>query len=117
MRNILTVLMLLAFTITYAQEVKPKFEKNGDQTEATFYHDNGEVAQKGLFNKNNKLQGVWTSFDAQGNKVASGTYNNGVKVGKWFFWNNETLKEVDYINNAIANVSEWQTKDRVADNN
>ncbi|APX99222.1 hypothetical protein CLV86_1177 [Lacinutrix venerupis] len=114
MKNILALILMFAVSFTFAQDVKPKFEKKGNQTEATFYHDNGEVAQTGFFNKDNKLEGTWTSFDAEGNKVAVGKYDNGIKVGKWFFWNKETLKEVDYLNNNIASVSEWENKSTVA---
>lgn len=109
--------MLLAVAVTFAQEIKPKFEKQGNQTEATFYHDNGEISQKGMFNKANKLQGTWTSYDNQGNKVTVGNYDNGVKVGKWFFWNANSLKEVDYSNNAVASINEWQNKNSIADSN
>ena len=115
MKTILSLLMLLAVTLTYAQEKnQPKFEKKGNQTEATFYHDNGKIEQHGFFNKANKLQGIWTSYDAEGNKTAVGLYDNGVKVGKWFFWSENSLKEIDYDNNAIASVSEWKDKSTIA---
>jgi hypothetical protein len=32
------------------------------------------------------------------------TYDNGQKSGKWFFWNDTVLSEVDYSNNQIASV-------------
>lgn len=114
MKNILTFALILMVTITFAQEVKPKFEKQGDLTEATFYHDNGTVAQTGFFDKNNKLEGTWLSYDVKGNKTAVGNYKNGVKVGKWLFWNENSLKEVDYENNKIAGFSEWENKSSLA---
>jgi antitoxin component YwqK of YwqJK toxin-antitoxin module len=39
-----------------------------------------------------------------GNKTAMATYDNGQKSGKWFFWNDTVLSEVDYSNNQIASV-------------
>jgi len=118
MKNIASILMLLFVTVAFAQnDTKPKFVKQGNQTQATYYHDNGQVEQQGYFNKENKLQGTWTSFDASGNKVAVGRYDNGKKVGKWLFWSNDALTEVDYVNNTIANVSESQGKTRVATTN
>lgn len=118
MKNIASLLILLFVTFTFAQNgVKPKFEKKGDQTKAVYYHENGQIEQEGYFNKENKLQGTWTSYDAQGNKVAIGKYENGVKVGKWLFWSNDALKEVDYVNNSIVNVSEWQNKTQIATTN
>lgn len=115
MKTVLSLLMLLAVTFTYGQEkTQPKFEKQGNQTEATFYHDNGKVEQHGYFNKANKLQGIWTSYDINGKKTAVGLYDNGVKVGKWFFWSENSLKEIDYDNNAIASVNEWENKSTIA---
>jgi len=114
MKYILVIAIMLTASLTFAQDVEPKFEKQGNVTEATFYHDNGLVAQKGNFNKENKLHGTWTSFDKEGNKLAIGNYNSGIKVGKWFFWNGKSLKEVDYINNNIENVNEWENKSSLA---
>ena len=109
---------MLSVSFTYAQDKKEtKLEKKGDLTFVTYYHDNGEVQQKGAFNVKGKLQGEWTSFDINGNKVALGTYDNGKKVGKWFFWEGESLKEVDYIDSKIVNVSQWDNKTKVAVSN
>jgi len=119
MKKILSIALLLFATLTYAQEdIKPKYEKVGDQIKATFFHDNGEIAQQGFFNQDNKLEGTWTSFDVNGNKIAAGNYNNGIKIGKWFFWKDQTLTEVDYNNNKIASVNKWKnTSSTVADSN
>jgi hypothetical protein len=38
------------------------------------------------------------------------------KAGKWFFWNNDQLTEVDYSENAIVAVNTWVNKDPVATN-
>ncbi len=104
-------LFLMSFTVI-AQE-KPSFEDKGDLVEATYYFDNGQVEQQGTF-KDGKLHGTWTSFDLEGNKVAVGNYEDGVKVGKWFFWSNDVLHEVDYIDSKIVNVNEWQGRKVVA---
>jgi len=52
-------------------------------------------------------------YDGAGNKQAIGQYENGVKVGKWFFWDEEGLKEVDYRNNQIAQVVKWNNGEPV----
>ena len=52
---LIIALFLFAFTAT-AQEQKVSLEKKGDLVEATYYHDNGKVAQTGTF-KNEKLHG------------------------------------------------------------
>jgi len=84
------------------QEINPKYEKKGNAVKATYYHPNGEIAQKGLF-KEGKLSGLWMMYNQQGDKVAQGYYLDGKKTGKWFIWEDGQLNEVDYIDNKIVN--------------
>ncbi len=114
-KYIIAFAVLFVSSMAFAQEVKPKLEKKGDLVEATFYHDNGEIAQKGFY-KDGKLHGTWKSYDVNGKKVALGSYENGKKVGKWLFWTEKTLKEVNYEDSRIASVSEWTTKTKLASN-
>lgn len=90
-----------------AQEknVKKELRQKGDLIEATFYHDNGQIAQQGTY-KNHKLHGEWIAYDVEGNTIAIGNYSEGVKTGKWFFLNEDVLSEVDYEQNAIASVNQ-----------
>lgn len=118
MKKILIVLVMLCVGFTYAQDKKePKLEKKGDITLVTYYHDNGEISQKGMFNAEGNVHGEWKMYDAKGNKIALGSYDNGKKVGKWFFWQDDSLKEVDYIDSRIVNVNQWDNKTKVAVNN
>ncbi len=109
MRKIaVVVLMMLAVSYTHAQDKKQSTqEKKGDLTIVTYYHDNGKIQQKGAFNVKGNLHDEWMSFDNRGNKVMVGNYEDGKKVGKWFFWNGDSLKEVDYSNNVIVNINQW----------
>ncbi|NRD24382.1 nicotinic acid mononucleotide adenyltransferase [Winogradskyella litoriviva] len=117
MKKIVLVIVMLCVGFTYGQDkTQTKLEKKGDLTIATYYHDNGEVQQKGAFNADGKLQGEWISFDSEGNKVALGTYEAGKKVGKWFFWEGDSLQEVDYIDSRIVTVNKWNNKTKVAVN-
>lgn len=84
-------------------EERKELRQQGDLIEAIFYHENGQVAQKGSF-KNGKLHGEWIAYDMEGNTTALGKYADGVKTGKWFFWNDDRLSEVDFQDNAIASV-------------
>ena len=52
-------------------------------------------------------------FDAEGNKLAIGQYVFGEKTGKWFFWDDKGLKEVDYIENRVAGVTQWNNGEAV----
>ena len=106
------VLMLFAFLIgmvSFAQQERAlKLNDNTNLIDVTYFHDNGVVSQTGSYTLDGKLQGEWLSFDTDGNKSASASYDNGKKVGKWFYWTDKTLKEVDYTNNAIVSVNDWK---------
>ncbi|MGJ8548921.1 toxin-antitoxin system YwqK family antitoxin [Winogradskyella wichelsiae] len=118
MKKIVTLLVMLCVGFSFAQDkINPKLEKKDNLVVATYYHDNGEVQQTGTFDTDGKLQGEWTSYDAKGNKLAFGTYEAGKKVGKWFFWNDNKLKEVDYSENTIANVYEWSNSKKILASN
>ncbi len=116
MKNLLLMLAILFSGVIMAQDVKPTFEKQGDVIKGTFYHDNGEIRQQGFYNKEGKLQGEWKSYDNTGKKISMGQYQNGVKTGKWFFWENEKLSEVNYSDNTIASVTTWSNKSDVVVN-
>ena len=115
MKKIAIVLMIFCVGITYAQESviveeeNTRYEANGDLVEVTLFHDNGQVEQHGFF-KDKKLHGTWNYYTNEGQKVAIGTYDHGVKTGKWFFWNDTTLKEVDFQNQKIVSINEWKDK-------
>ncbi len=104
--KLVTILLALTFSLGMsAQDNKPTFEKKGDLTKATYFHDNGEIAQTGYFLEG-KLHGQWKMFDETGKKIAKGNYEMGKRTGKWFFWEGEVLKEVDFTDNRIASVVE-----------
>ena len=91
----------------FAQKADPKLEAIGQKVKATYFFDNGQVQQEGFF-KNGKLEGTWIAYDTNGNKKSIGEYNNGVKTGKWFFWNEASLSEVDYSKSRISSVKSWK---------
>jgi len=106
---------LLMTVVSFAQQERDlKLNKDTNLIEVTYYHDNGVVSQIGSYTVDGKLQGEWLSFNTQGKKTVSANYDNGKKVGKWFYWNDKTLKEVDYSNNAITNVNQWSDKEPLA---
>lgn len=114
----LAIAFMLSITLSFAQE-KPKvnLQKDGELTIATYYHENGVIEQQGAFNEEGELHGVWTSYDKQGKKVTVGNYVNGRKTGKWLFWSDDKLREVDFVDSKIASVSEWTDKVQVAVSN
>lgn len=106
MKKILLMAALVFSGTMLAQDVKPKFEKEGKLTKGTFFYADGTVKQEGTY-KNGKLHGKWVAYDKAGAKTAVAQYAYGTKTGKWFFWNNGNLTEVDYSNNTIAEVTTW----------
>ncbi len=110
--------IMLAFLLTaplYAQDTMPTYEKEGEMVKATFYHDNGEVAQVGYY-MDGKLHDLWKMYDEEGNKIAMGQYHFGERTGKWFFWNEEGLKEVDFAKNKVVNVVKYNNSEAIVVN-
>ncbi len=113
MKNILALLaIVLTTSLALAQDTKSNtYFLDGDVIEATIYHDNGMIAQTGFYNKENKLTGEWVSYDLQGNKTAVAEYNNGEKVGTWYFFSKNSIKEVNYMNARVAKVVTWKSSE------
>jgi antitoxin component YwqK of YwqJK toxin-antitoxin module len=107
MKKYIILSAILFSALTFAQENNPKLEAVGELVKTTYYFENGKIQQEGFF-KDGKLDGIWTSYDVNGNKLAVATYDNGEKTGKWFFWNGTNLNEVDYSNSRIASVKTWK---------
>ena len=117
MKKIVVVVLMLCVGFTYAQKDRTlKLNEEKNLIEVVYYHDNGKVSQTGFYTKDGKLHGEWYNYCQEGNKITSAKYDNGQKVGKWFYWSGDILKEVDYSNNKIAKVSEWTNKTEVASN-
>ena len=108
MKTLFLITALMFTGVLLAQDAKPTFEKEGVLTTGTFYYEDGSIQQQGTY-KNNKLHGKWIAYDKAGEKTAVAQYTNGKKTGKWFFWNNGNLTEVDYSNNTIAEVKTWDS--------
>jgi antitoxin component YwqK of YwqJK toxin-antitoxin module len=96
--------------ILFAQEANVEYVKQGDLVKGIFYYDNGVIQQEGTY-KSGKLHGQWVSYDRDGKKNAVAFYNKGNKSGKWFFWKEDKLIEVDYNNNDIAQVQTYTSGD------
>lgn len=113
MKNIfLTVVLIFSWAFIMAQQSEHKvIEKNGDNYSVTIYHDNGYISQEGSYNLEGNPDGIWTSFDDNGNKVSVATYDNGIKTGTWLFYNGDVLKEVKYADNKITKVTTWKDSD------
>ncbi len=113
MKKAVFFLAMMFSVCIYAQNTEPTVEKVGKMVKATYFHENGEIAQTGYL-INGKLHGQWFMYNTDGKKIASGKYIEGKKSGKWFFWKDEILKEVDYDANRIVNVKNWNQSEVVS---
>jgi antitoxin component YwqK of YwqJK toxin-antitoxin module len=104
MKKYMIIGAVLMSSMIFAQKETPKLEVVDNMVKATYYYDNGTIQQEGFF-KDGKLEGKWIAYDPQGNKLSVGEYSNGQKTGKWFFWNEARLSQVDYTNNQVAYVT------------
>ena len=104
MKKFMIIVAVLISSMIFAQKGTPKLEVVDNMVKATYYYDNGKIQQEGFF-KDGKLEGKWIAYDAQGNKLSVGEYSNGQKTGKWFFYNEAKLSQVDYSNNQVAYVT------------
>ena len=113
MKQSILLLMMVFSVCMYAQDTQPTLEKVGKMVKATYFHENGNIAQTGYLMKG-KLHGQWFMYTDSGKKIASGKYEEGMRTGKWFFWEGEILKEVDYADNRIVSVKNWNRSEIVS---
>jgi len=108
MKKLLLLATLLLFTNTiYSQESElRKIEKKGDLQEVTLYYENGAIMQHGFYTEDGKLHASWESYNIDGSRKCIATYNFGVKVGVWTYWNKNKITKVEYDNNKIVSVKE-----------
>ncbi|MDT0648576.1 toxin-antitoxin system YwqK family antitoxin [Autumnicola edwardsiae] len=112
MKKIKQMMLIGALAISgavMAQEKEPVFEKQGELIKGTFYYEDGNIRQEGTY-KDGKLHGEWVSYNKEGEKTAIGQYETGQKAGKWFFWTDDNLTEVDYEDSKIASVNSWKNE-------
>ncbi len=115
---IYTIALLLIAVCTYGQQEKElTLNEDTGLIEAVYFHDNGVISQKGTFNLDRKLHGEWISYNEQGEKIAQGSYENGLRTGTWMFWQDETMKKVEYNNNVVASINGVKSADRLVKNN
>lgn len=113
-----TLVFLLVTAYSFGQKEKElSMNEETGLIEAVYYHDNGLVSQKGTFNLDRKLHGEWISYSEDGDIIAQGSYENGLRTGTWLFWQDETLKKVEYDRNVVASINGVKSADRLVKNN
>lgn len=119
MKKSILILAILFVSVAAFAQTKPemKLNKETNLIEATYFHANGAISQEGTFNLEKQLHGEWLSYNEKGETITVGSYKNGIKTGKWLFWSNDILKEVEYSDNAIAGVTETKNTEGIVSRN
>jgi len=105
-KKYITLGLMLVSGVIFSNNT-PKFEAHGNMVKATYYYDNGKIQQEGYF-LNGKPEGNWVAYDVNGKKISIGEYSSGEKTGKWVFWTDVVLTEVDYNKNKIEKNKTWK---------
>ena len=108
MKNLVLFLTIFSLSLTLVGQEKKnqKIEPVGDLFEVTVYYDSGQIMQHGFLNKQNQLHASWESYYENGNRKCIATYDNGVKVGTWFYYYFDKKTKVVYDNNKIIEVED-----------
>ena len=103
MKNIFIITIALFTTFAFAQKERTlTLNKETNQIDVVYYHDNGKVSQTGSYTADGKLDGEWISYNSQGEVKVKAYYKDGKKVGKWIHMINGVKKEVDYSKNVAS---------------
>ncbi|SNR53014.1 toxin-antitoxin system YwqK family antitoxin [Lutibacter flavus] len=109
MKSLINIIILLFCVTAFSQEQKVEYKKvDNNLIKATYYFaDNNFIIEKeGYFNKEEKLHGMWVSYNIEGNKTSIANYNNGKKDGVWTFFKEDKISVITYKDNKITNVEE-----------
>ena len=86
---------------------KPKSQDSGSKTPVldNFSRDLIKSAEEG------KLDPAWESYNLDGTRKCLATYNYGVKIGTWTYWNDNKVTKIEYDNNKVVKIEEFEVKD------
>lgn len=118
MKKLLLLFTLLFIsTIIYSQDSKlRKTETKGELKEVTLFYENGTIMQHGFYTEAGELHASWESYNLDGTPKCYATYNYGAKVGVWTYWNKNKITKIEYDNNKIVKVEEFDIPDKPKNN-
>lgn len=103
----LYTLLFICFGIVNIQAQEDQIRKTevkGDLVEVSLFYETGELMQHGFYDTEGKLHGGWESYNKEGKMTCYATYDKGVKVGVWTYWNDNKITKVLYKENKIADL-------------
>ena len=109
MKNILFLILVLFSTNILAQRAVYTDNDGDGIVEYTLQNTNGKVIETGYY-QNGKMHGTWTSFYPSGTKQAVVKFKNGMKHGKWLFYDHQEriITTVTYENDKKIMASQNQ---------
>lgn len=116
MKKIVVLLFFGISTPIVAQQTERNisYQQKGDVVYFIEYHANGILAQTGQI-RDHLNDGLWSAYNDEGQKIAEGQYEKGRRVSKWFFWDEDSLVEVDFEDNKIIKAIRWDQSQIIAD--
>lgn len=122
MKAIVTIALMLAGGLIYAQEIRTETFDNGqikkqytifgNYVEMVAYHANGQVRETGSY-LNDKPHGEYRQYDQEGELLSAGEYVRGDREGIWLYraGGGDMLYQVQYEDNVRVDVSRWVAAD------
>ena len=109
MKNLLSFISFIIITsFVYSQDSdNRKIVPVGDMFEVTIYYDNGSIMQHGFLSKDLNLHASWESYYMDGRKKCYATYDEGIKVGTWYYWYDNKITKVQYEDNKVIKVVDY----------
>lgn len=80
-------------------------EKIDKHSELAFIYQDGVLLEKGILKKG-KRDGVWQSFNPNGNLAVEASFNNGLKDGVWVIYDGGVVKYLLHYQNNLRMKSE-----------
>lgn len=104
---LLGLLLICVGNVNAQSNTQKEIKKSDNVIEMVTYYDNGQINVIGTFDKQGKLNGHWTKYNEAGDVVVQGTFTDGMKTGKWLFWDKNYLNEVTFTENKVTNYVKW----------
>ncbi|KAB2817101.1 MAG: hypothetical protein EP346_07470 [Bacteroidetes bacterium] len=118
MKRLMTIAMMLAGGLLFAQEVRTETYENGQtKTQYTVYgnyiemiafYQDGQVKETGSYLAN-KPHGEYRQYNEAGDLISAGEYVNGEKEGIWLYraGGGDMLYQIEYVDNVRTTVNRW----------
>lgn len=90
---------------------------NAQKTEVIITDTNGNVIERGYYNKQNQKDSIWYVYNDEGRVVIETQYENGVKSGIWRMYNENgrVIFKILYVDGKMRKGKQWDDKGHLID--